>query len=166
MPDSLWPSGSSVHGIFQQEYWSGLPFPFPSQGTFPTQGFNLHCLCPLLWQAGSLLAEPSGKLLNIHALPLFAALTEAFCLSTVLSLSVMYDSLWPHGCRLLCPWEFSRQEYWNGLSFPLSGDLSNPGIKLGSPILCADSLPSELPGKPFALSISKVQILPFLPATT
>ena len=21
--------GSSVHGIFQQEYWSGLPFPFP-----------------------------------------------------------------------------------------------------------------------------------------
>ena len=80
MPDSLWPSGSSVHGIFQQEYWSGLPFPFPSQGTFPTQGLNLHLLCLLLWQAGSLLAEPSGKLLNIHALPLFAALTEAFCL--------------------------------------------------------------------------------------
>ena len=21
------PPGSSVHGIFQQEYWSGLPFP-------------------------------------------------------------------------------------------------------------------------------------------
>ena len=21
--------GSSIHGIFQQEYWSGLPFPFP-----------------------------------------------------------------------------------------------------------------------------------------
>ena len=24
---------------------------------------------------------------------------------------------------------FSRQEYWNGLSFPTSGDLSNPGVK-------------------------------------
>ena len=23
------PPGSSVHGIFQQEYWSGLPFPSP-----------------------------------------------------------------------------------------------------------------------------------------
>ena len=25
---------------------------------------------------------------------------------------------------------FSRQEYWNGLPFPSSGDLPNPGIKL------------------------------------
>ena len=23
------PPGSSVHGILQEEYWSGLPFPFP-----------------------------------------------------------------------------------------------------------------------------------------
>ena len=23
------PPGSSVHGILRQEYWSGLPFPFP-----------------------------------------------------------------------------------------------------------------------------------------
>ena len=33
---------------------------------------------------------------------------------------------------------FSRQEYWNGLSFPSPGDLPNPGIKpvsLGSPAL-------------------------------
>ena len=31
------------------------------------------------------------------------------------------DSLWPRGlqpARLLCPWEFSRQEYWSGLLFP------------------------------------------------
>ena len=25
--------------------------------------------------------------------------------------------------------EFSRQEYWSGLSFPIPGDLSDPGIK-------------------------------------
>ena len=42
---------------------------------------------------------------------------------------------------------FSRQEYWNGLSFPSPGDLPNPGIELGSPALQADSLPDELPGK-------------------
>ena len=43
---------------------------------------------------------------------------------------------------------FSRQEYWNGLPFPSSGDLPNPGIELGSPALQADSIPSEPPGKP------------------
>ena len=31
-------SGSSVHGISRQEYWSGLPFPTP--GIFPTQRWN------------------------------------------------------------------------------------------------------------------------------
>ena len=27
--------GSSVHGIFQQEYWSGLPFPTPEDLSNP-----------------------------------------------------------------------------------------------------------------------------------
>ena len=43
---------------------------------------------------------------------------------------------------------FSRQEYWSGLPFPFPGDLPDPGIKPGSPALRADSLPTELPGKP------------------
>ena len=43
--------------------------------------------------------------------------------------------------------EFSRQEYWSGLPFPSPGDLLDPGIKLGSPALQADTLPSEPPGK-------------------
>ena len=34
------------------------------------------------------------------------------------------------------------------VAFPSSGDLPNTGIKLGSPELQADSLPSEPPGKP------------------
>ena len=43
---------------------------------------------------------------------------------------------------------FSRQKYWSGLPFPSPGDLPNPGIEPGSPTLQADSLPTELPGKP------------------
>ena len=39
-------------GFSRQEYWSGKPFPPP--GTFPTQGSNLHLLCLLHCQAGSL----------------------------------------------------------------------------------------------------------------
>ena len=35
----------------------------------------------------------------------------------------------------------------------LQGNLSNPGIKLGSPALQMDSLPAELPGKPLSITI-------------
>ena len=44
---------------------------------------------------------------------------------------------------------FSRQEYWSGLPFPSPGDLPNPGIEPGSPVLQADALSSEPPGKPY-----------------
>ena len=43
---------------------------------------------------------------------------------------------------------FSRQEYWSGFPFPSPRKLPNPGIEPGSPALHADSLSSELPGKP------------------
>ena len=44
---------------------------------------------------------------------------------------------------------FSRQECWSGLPFPSPGDLPDPGIKPGSPVLQADTLLSEPPGKPW-----------------
>ena len=45
-------------------------------------------------------------------------------------------TLWP--CRLLpasflCPWGFSRQEYWSGLPCPPPGDLPDPGMEPRSP---------------------------------
>ena len=43
---------------------------------------------------------------------------------------------------------FSRQEHWSGLPFPSPGDLPNPGIEPRSPALQADSLLTELQGKP------------------
>ena len=46
--------------------------------------------------------------------------------------------------------EFSRQEYWSGLSFPFPGDPPNPGIEPRSPALQADRLlTTEPPRKPF-----------------
>ena len=57
----------------------------------------------------------------------------------------------PVDCSLAGPFvhEFSRQEYWSGLPFPFPGDLPDPGIDPGSPALQAESLPLELPGKPY-----------------
>ena len=40
------------------------------------------------------------------------------------------------------------QEYWSGQPIPSPGELPDPGIKMGSPALQADSLPAELLGKP------------------
>ena len=57
----------------------------------------------------------------------------------------------PHGWypkRLLCPWGFSRQEYWSGLPCPPPEDLPNPGIEPSSPALQSDSLLSEPSRKP------------------
>ena len=68
--------------------------------------------------------------------------------SSVVSNSLQSRRLGP--ARLLCPWEFSRQEYWSELPCLPSWDLPDPGIQptsLMSPAL-AGSLPRVLPGKP------------------
>ena len=69
----------------------------------------------------------------------------------MLSHSVVSDSWQPHGLqptRLLCPWDFSRQEYWCELPCSSPGNLPNPGIKPRSSTLQVNSLLSEPPGKP------------------
>ena len=43
---------------------------------------------------------------------------------------------------------FCRQEHWRGLPFPSPGDLPDPGIKLMSPALQADSVPLSHVGSP------------------
>ena len=49
--------------------------------------------------------------------------------------------------------EFSRQDYWSGLSFPYPEDLSDPEIKPASLVLQEDSLPSEPPEKCICISV-------------
>ena len=84
------------------------------------------------------------KLIKLHSL-------NMYLLWLWFSRSVASDSLRPHGLqpsRLLCPWGFSRQEYWNGLPLPFPGDLPKSGTEPRSPALQADSLPTELQEKP------------------
>ena len=79
----------------------------------------------------------------------------------VLSCSVVSDSLRPRGLQpaTLCPWRFSRQEYWSGLPCLPPGDLLNPGIKPRSLALHVDSLPSEPPGKPKNTGVGSLSLL-------
>jgi len=55
---------------------------------------------------------------------------------------------WIVACQAPLSMVFSRQEYWSGLPHPSPGDLPVPGIEPRSPALQADSLPTELRGKP------------------
>ena len=57
---------------------------------------------------------------------------------------------------------FSRKEYCSGLPFPSPEDLPNPGIKLGSPALQADSFSTELSGKPSAMLVSDCSMFSML----
>ena len=66
----------------------------------------------------------------------------------MLSHSVMSNSVTPWPTRLLCPWGFSRQEYWSRLLSPPPKDLPNQRIEPRSPALQVDSLLSEPSGKP------------------
>ena len=126
-------SCSTAHGIF------------PHQGSSP---------CPLHWQVDSQPPDHEGSP-NI----ITATIITKVC---VLSQSVMSDSLQPHrlqSTRILCPWGYSRQEYWSGLPCPPPGDISNPGIEPRSPPLQADSLLSEPPGKPKNTGVGSLSLL-------
>ena len=54
------PLGSSVHGILQAGILVWVAYAL-LQGIFLTQGSNLHLLCLLHWQTGSLLLVAAGK---------------------------------------------------------------------------------------------------------
>ena len=64
----------------------------------------------------------------------------------------MSDSLqisWTVAHQAPLSMEFSRQGYWNGLPFPLPGDLPNPGTEPRSPALQTDALPLRHQESPF-----------------
>ena len=64
------------------------------------------------------------------------------CVCVCVSCSVVSDFLPTHiAHQAPLPMEFSRQEYWSGLSFPFTGDLPYPGITYRSSAL-------QLLGKP------------------
>ena len=67
------------------------------------------------------------------------------------SRSAVSDSLRPQG--------FSRPEYWTGQPFSSPGDLSNLGMKPGSPALQAHSLPAEPSGKPKNNGVGSLSLL-------
>jgi len=62
----------------------------------------------------------------------------------------MSDSLqppWTVAHQASLSMEFSRQEYWSGLTFPSPGHVPDPGIEPLSPVLAGRFFITEPPGK-------------------
>ena len=72
---------------------------------------------------------------------LFIYVSEAKSLSRVR----LFETPWTVAYQASPSMGFFRQEYWSRLPFPSPGDLPDPGIEPGSPVLEADALTSEPP---------------------
>ena len=117
-------------------------------------GENLNCRKPSLQKEGWL---ESGfllrfKICSIALLIQSGFISQCWVLLVCVSHSVVSDSLRLHGLYVAhqapLSMGFSKQEYWSGLPFPSPGDLPDPGIKLGSLTLEADSLSLSHQGSP------------------
>ena len=149
------PASGSLFHIYQkiQHHACGLPLHSnscqnsPMQVTSSSACFKVSRVFWLWWTFHSPCLNPSNPKLHMCC---------------VLSHSVMSDSFQPHvlqPTRLLCPWGFSRQEYWSELPCPLPEDLPNSGIKLRSPTLQMDSLLTEPPGNPKNPGVGSISLL-------
>ena len=77
------------------------------------------------------------------------------CVLNLFSHVQLFASPWTVALQPPLSMEFSRQEYWSGLSCPPLGDLPNQGSNLCL-ISQAGSLPLVPPGKPPHISYSTV----------
>ena len=60
----------------------------------------------------------------------------------------LFVTQWTVALQAPLSMDFSRQEYWSGLPFPIPGGLSNPGIELVFSAWQAERIPSEPSGSP------------------
>ena len=143
------PPGSFVHVIFQARILEWVVIPSSRGSSWPgdqtlTYLNLLHCrqiLYPLSLGSPQMMWEVSVKLGNK------LGLNKCVCGLVAKSCPTLATP-WTVACQVLLFMGFPRQEYWSGLPFPSPGTLPNPGIEPGSPALQADSLPTELRGKP------------------
>ena len=83
---------------------------------------------------------------------LFMMYDMCVCVCYLLSYIQLFATAWTVAQQAPLSMVFSRQAYWSDLPFPPPGDLPDLGIEPRSPALQADSLPTELPGKPVRLA--------------
>ena len=147
------PPGSPVPGILQARTLEWVAIPSPMHESEKGK-WSLSVLSNPQWPHG---LQPS-RLLHPWDFP--GKSTGVGCHCLLREGTMLREIKWTHSVvsNSATPWTvahqappstgFSRQEYWRGLPFPSPGDLPNSGIKPRSPVLQADDLLSEPPGRP------------------
>ena len=105
-------------------------------------------------------ADPGSRWKSAWAEPMCPQnpthLLQESMLSSLFSRVQFFATLWTVVCQAPLPMQFSRQEYWSGLPFPLPGDLPDPGIEPTS------LMSPGLAGRFFTISTTWDTILPAL----
>ena len=113
IPMDYSPPGSSVHGIFQ-EYWSRLTFCPPGDLPDPVTEPTICCIV-----GGFFTTELPGKphvcMCDVHVCVRMHGVSHVW----------LFVSPWTVACQAPLFMEFSGQEYWREISYPLP----DPGIK-------------------------------------
>ena len=80
-----------------------------------------------------------------------------WCVVCMLSHVQLFATLWTIARQSPLSMEFSKQEYWSGLPFPIPGDLPDLGVKPMSLALAGEFFTTEPSGKPIKfLEVFKV----------
>ena len=125
--------GSSVHVISQKN--TGVGCHFLSQGTFPTQGLNLHLL---RWQAYLLLCHLGSLDLKMTKLE-----TLTYFVSTLTTTALLYDT----GGLIVSLMPFSQNEISKVGLLYLPGPCLQIQLTVDVKILCVSGGTSESTGK-------------------
>ena len=147
------PSGSRVrHNLPTEQQWQCIliAYLFHTQQCVSLNSLSFSCYFPL---------PTSNHQFVLHICFFFVIFTCLFFRfpKCVLSCSVLSTLCDPTDCSP----PIYRQEYWNGLPFPSSGDLPNPGIELMSPSLAGGFFTTESLGNSPHLSDRQIFNLAF-----
>ena len=128
------PPGSSIHGIFQARVleWGAIAF---SKSHLVVSNSLRSCGLYSPWNS-------PGQNTRVGSLSLLQGTfpTQGSNPGLPYCRQILYQ-LSHQGRPRILEW----------VAYPFSSDLPNPGIKLVCPALQADSLPTELPGKPICI---------------
>ena len=105
----------------------------------------LNCNVETEWREGSEMFFSTDIDLDTHA--------WLFLLLESLHHVWLFATLWTAAHYATLSMEFSRQEYWSRLPFPLPEGLPDPGIKHASLALQADSLTLSHQGSPMTILV-------------
>ena len=156
------PLGSSVHGLLQARILEWVAIPFSREYSWLRDWAQFSCVADrffTIWATREVhhavalswgLGLGSSEVLFTHM-----SSTSGVGLSVLLCAQSL-NRIWlvvAHQASLSM--DFSRQEYWSGLSFPSPGDLSYPGIKpmsLAFPALAGGFFTTVPPGNTWVIA--------------